>query len=95
MQVVLSYGKNGLALNMPDDWDVTVIRKPEMPVLADLAGAVESALSSPVECRPLSDLAKGRKNACIAICDITRPVPNGVFLPQMIRQLIPWTIPVS
>src|SRR5205823_8373095 len=36
---------------------------------------------------PLAELAKGRKNACILICDITRPVPNKLLLPPMLRIL--------
>jgi nickel-dependent lactate racemase len=88
MQIVLSYGRDGLPLDLPDEWDVRVIRKPKMPVLTDGVESVTSALSNPVAAKPLMELAKGRKTACIAICDITRPVPNSIFLPAIIRQLI-------
>ena len=37
---------------------------------------------------PLAELARGKSSACILICDITRPVPNGVFLPILIRELM-------
>ena len=36
---------------------------------------------------PLSELARGKKSACILICDITRPVPNGTLLPPLIDTL--------
>tara|TARA_B100001964_G_scaffold120331_1_gene133656 strand:+ start:39 stop:1178 length:1140 start_codon:yes stop_codon:yes gene_type:complete len=36
----------------------------------------------------LDELARGCKSACILICDITRPVPNGLFLGPMIRRLL-------
>src|SRR5690606_18905914 len=32
-------------------------------------------------------LAQGRKSACILICDITRPVPNHLFLRPMVETL--------
>jgi len=35
----------------------------------------------------LAELARGRKNACILVCDITRPVPNRVILPPILRTL--------
>ena len=88
MRVKMNYGRGGLLLDFPDSWDLTVIEKPTMPVLADPAGAVLQALADPVACGPLSEEAQGRRTACILICDITRPVPNGVILPPLIRELI-------
>ena len=32
--------------------------------------------------------AKGCRSACILICDITRPVPNGHILPPLIKELL-------
>ncbi len=88
MNVDLLYGRTGLAVHLPDDLEVTVIRKPPMPLLRDQAGAVERALASPVSSRPLQEEARGKRSACILICDITRPVPNGLVLPPLVRGLI-------
>lgn len=88
MQLELNYGRGSYALNLPDHWKVTVIRKPAMPVAADPAAAVRNALASPIAARPLAEEARGCKSACILICDITRPVPNGLLLPEIIRQLL-------
>lgn len=73
---------------MPDDLDVTLIRKPVMPVLDEPGKAVREALIHAVGCRPLVEEARGKKNACILICDITRPVPNGIVLPPLIDTLM-------
>ena len=88
MRIILNYGRDGLPLDLPDEWDVRVVRKPEMPVIADCIGSVISALANPIESEPLIEIAKGRKSACIAICDITRPVHNSIFLPVIVRHLI-------
>jgi len=88
MNITLQYGKKGLALHLPDDWDVTVIRKKPMPVLSDPEAALESAMANPVASSSLFEAAKGSASACILICDITRPVPNGLILPGLIRQLL-------
>jgi len=74
MRIVMSYGREGLPLEMPELSDVTVIRKPPMPVLEDPWAAVRLALKSPVGSEPLSELARGKRTACILVCDITRPV---------------------
>ena len=45
--------------------------------------------------RTLAELARGRRSACILICDITRPVPNGLFLRPMIETLVASGIPLA
>ena len=84
----LSYGRGRLALDLPDGLEVTVICKPAMPAIPDPQAAVRAALAEPVGVPPLRELARGKSSACILICDITRPVPNGLFLPTLIRELL-------
>lgn len=88
MAVELRYGRGSVSLTIPSGAEVTVIRKPEMPVLDDEPAAVADALDRPVESPSLEELASSATTACIAICDITRPVPNHVFLRPMIERLI-------
>jgi lactate racemase len=88
MQVDLRYGRGGLPLRLPPDARVTIIRKPPMPILADTRTAVENAFEHAVNCDSLALQAKRARTACIAICDITRPVPNHLFLRPMIEVLL-------
>ena len=88
MRVELNYGKGKLPVDLPDDWDVQVIAKLPMPVVTDPAAAVREALARPIDASPLVEAGRGRSSACILICDVTRPVPNGVFLPIVIRDLL-------
>ena len=95
MRIDLNYGREGLSLDLADDLDVSVIRKPDMPVLPAPDDAVREALAKPVGSPPLAELAKGKKTACILICDITRPVPNHLFLRPMIETLMAAGLPAS
>ena len=95
MHIDLRYGRGTYRLELDPGWDVTVIRKPEMPLLADPAGAVRAALAAPVGARPLAEAARGANSACILVCDITRPVPNGLFLPLLVRTLMDAGIPAD
>ena len=95
MQIELNYGKEGLALDLADDLDVSVIRKPDMPVLPAPGDSVREAMANPVGSGSLADLARGKKTACILICDITRPVPNHLFLRPMIEALMEAGLPAS
>ena len=88
MQIVMKYGKKGLPVDLPDGLEANVIRKKGMPVLQDPAAELRSSLSHPVGCKPLTEEVRGIKNVCIAICDITRPVPNGIVLPVLIQDLM-------
>src|SRR6478672_7497399 len=87
MQVTLDYGRTGLPVTLPDDRTVGPLAIREAPPLADPAGALEEALRNPTGSRPLAELAQGKKSACILICDITRPVPNKLILPPVLRIL--------
>jgi lactate racemase len=87
-RIELNYGRGRLPVDLPDEIDLRVIRKRQMPVLPQPQDAVREALAAPTGALPLAELAKGKTSACILICDITRPVPNGLFLPILIEQLL-------
>ena len=88
MRIELNYGRGKLPVDLADNLDLSVIRKPAMPLLDDPAAAIQQALATPVDCAPLAELARGKHSACIAICDITRPVPNHLFLRPLIETLL-------
>jgi nickel-dependent lactate racemase len=89
----LLYGRDVLSVSTPEGCVPTVIRKRAMSALADPQGAVAHALASPVGSPPLRELARGRRSACILVCDITRPVPNGLFLRPTIEALLDAGVP--
>src|SRR5512138_1133321 len=87
MNVDLLYGRGKLSAEFPEELRVTVIRKNPMPVAGDPAGALARAFQSPVGTPPLRTLARGRRSACILVCDITRPVPHQRLLPGLVEEL--------
>ena len=52
-----------------------------MPAAADPAACIRAALEN------LDREARGAASACIMICDVTRPVPNGLVLRPLIERL--------
>ena len=82
--VHLAFGRGQLPVRLPAGAAPTVVRKRPLPKLADPRGAVRAALDG----GELRGLAAGRDSACILICDITRPVPNHLFLRPMIEDLM-------
>jgi nickel-dependent lactate racemase len=86
--IAISYGRAELKLRLPRQAEVTLIAKGKLKKIADSAAAIRRALLEPIGSPPLADLARGRKSACILICDITRPVPNHLFLRPMVETLV-------
>ena len=93
--VSVRYGKGERSVVIPQGVHFQVIRKKDVSTITDPDAEVRSCFSQSVGSPPLSDLAKVSDNACIAICDITRPVPNGILLRPMIETLRDSGIPLS
>jgi nickel-dependent lactate racemase len=87
MRITLDYGRTGLEVELPEDRVVGPLAIRPAKALANPDEAVALALQNPIGSRPLAELARGRKNACILVCDITRPVPNRVILPPLLGTL--------
>jgi nickel-dependent lactate racemase len=87
MRIRLDYGRTGLDVDLPDDRVVGPLAiRPAAP-LDDPEAAIARALASSIGAPPLAEVARGRRNACILVCDITRPVPNRLILPPLLRTL--------
>jgi nickel-dependent lactate racemase len=94
-RIDLLFGKGHLPVRLPAGTRPTVIRKGVMPKLPDPHAAIAEALANPVRSAPLARLARRKTSACILICDITRPVPNRLFLRPMIETMISEGIPLG
>lgn len=87
MRVKMDYGKTGREVEVPDGNLLAVLGITPAPPIADADTAIRRALESPIGTGPLSELAKGKRTACLVICDITRPVPNETLLLPMLSVL--------
>jgi lactate racemase len=87
MQVQLEYGRTGLNVELPDQHVVKCLGYQRVEPIQDPTLAVRRALAEPCGTPPLADLARGRRSACIAVCDITRPVPNRLLLEPLLAVL--------
>lgn len=87
MKIQLDYGRLGLTVELPDERVVGPLAIHPAAPLQDPIAAIESAIRHPIGSEPLAELARGRRDACVVICDITRPVPNRLLLPPILRTL--------
>ncbi|MEA3403361.1 MAG: nickel-dependent lactate racemase [Armatimonadota bacterium] len=87
MITTLRYGREGMQVELPDEHVAHVLRQRSLPVVDDPMAATRDALAEPIGAAPLSELARGRSNACIVVSDLTRPVPNWLILPPILQTL--------
>jgi nickel-dependent lactate racemase len=87
LQVTLDYDRTGLPVELPTERVVGPLNLRAADPLEDPQRAVAEALATPIGTPPLRELARGRRDACILVCDITRPVPNRVILEPLLQVL--------
>jgi lactate racemase len=87
MRFDLAYGKNGLAIELSDEWDVTVIEPTFVPQVPDPGAALTSALRSPIESSALNEFVNAQDRVGIIFSDITRPTPNHLLIPAVLTEL--------
>jgi len=95
MKTQFSFGKDGLLVSVPDNYASQVVSSHSAPALGDVTAALAAALDYPIGCRPLVELAAGKRTAAISVCDITRPAPNSITLPPLLNRLHQAGIPVE
>ncbi|HEV3004018.1 MAG TPA: nickel-dependent lactate racemase [Pirellulales bacterium] len=93
MRVHLEYGRTGLDVELPGERLVRSLAYQPAPPLADPVAVLHERLARPTGTLPLAELARGRRSAAIAICDITRPVPNQLILTPILAALAAAGIP--
>lgn len=84
----LHYGTSGLRFPLPSEIRPFLIQKQAMPLLQDTHKVVDEMFNKPIACENIEKLCKDKKTVCIVICDITRPVPNHLFLQPLVRRLL-------
>jgi lactate racemase len=95
MKTRFAFGEDGIGVSIPEGFACHVAHTRSAPALADVEAALGAALDAPLGCAPLEEMARGRRTAAIAVCDITRPAPNRVTLPPLLKRLHRAGIPAA
>jgi nickel-dependent lactate racemase len=93
MRVNFAFGKTGLLIDLPPGPDYRILEPKWAGPLEAPQDAIEQALDHPIGSPPLSELARGKPSAAIAVCDITRPAPNRITLPPVLCRLAEAGVP--
>jgi nickel-dependent lactate racemase len=95
MEIHFAFNREGLKVSLPDGPKYQLIESRSASALPDVAAALEAALDAPFGGKSLREMAAGKQTAAISVCDITRPAPNSVTLPPLLRRLHEAGVPVE
>jgi nickel-dependent lactate racemase len=95
MKTKFAYGKEGVEVAIPEGFECQVLHGRSAGGLKDVTAALDAALDAPIGSAPLKELARGKRTVAISVCDITRPAPNSVTLPPLLKRLHEGGIPVD
>ncbi|MBI3247558.1 MAG: nickel-dependent lactate racemase [Deltaproteobacteria bacterium] len=95
MKVTLAFGRDGAEIEIPSHVQASVLHAKSAEAAVSADAALAEALANPIGTPPLLELARGKKTAAISICDITRPAPNRIVLPHVLRALEQAGVPRS
>lgn len=87
MKLQFEYGRSGLDVDLPDEHLVATLRYGDVAPLPDPDQELRRKLAQPTGTPSLAAVARGRQDACILICDITRPVPHELLLRPVLETL--------
>lgn len=89
MRVTLPYGREEMALEVPDERvaGVLVSQMTEYRSRLTQEAWIEQALAHPIGSSGLRDLARGKRKVVVIASDHTRPVPSQLLLPPMLREI--------
>ena len=82
----LPYGKKKIVFDLPQGWEPDFFRPKPISPAEDPIREVMHSLDNPYGNRQLADFS-GAASVAIAICDETRPVPNHLILPLLLKRL--------
>jgi len=86
VRIHLAYGTTGLNVDLPP-CDLTIVTPQAAPALPDVDAAISAALRTPIDAAPLAALVRGARRVVVVHSDLTRPTPNHLILPPILREL--------
>ena len=79
------YAEESRSLRFPEGWEVHCLNPNDAPEID--GGAVRAAFENPIGAPRLRASARGKRNAIIAVDDLTRPTPVQRVLPTLLEEL--------
>ena len=87
MKISIPYGKETVQFDIPEKNFIGMMDPPFTPPLPDMERAIAQAIDHPIGCEPLTRIVSPGKKIAVIIDDGSRPTPQKVILPILLRRL--------
>jgi len=87
MKIKLSYGNEGLEIDVNEKNLLEIIESNGAKPISDAKSALINSFFNPIGSIPLKDKIKGKKKICIVISDSTRAVPTKLILEALLSEI--------
>jgi nickel-dependent lactate racemase len=82
------YAKGEITFGLPEGFkEAVVVEHRSMPPLEHCQASIRLALQNPTGCPPLRELASPGDKVCIVVTDMTRPCPDHLLVPPLLKEL--------
>jgi len=86
-QIKIPFGEKEIDINIDEKNLVGILEPNIVPAITNPQKVIKETLMKPINSSPLSEAVKGKKKVLIVITDITRPCPNDILLPPIVKEL--------
>ena len=87
MKVELGFGKGKVELDVNDENLAGVLEPNTLEIHSTGKEEVRRALGNPIGSKPLKDIVRPGEKVVIVTSDITRPMPSGLVVPEVLEEL--------
>ena len=87
MKVKIAYYKEDREVDIPEKNLIGVLRPKDIHPAADLTACINENLDHPIGTQPFDAMCVGKKNVCILVCDLTRPMETERVLPLLLERI--------
>lgn len=87
MKVKIAYYREDREIDIPEKNLIGVLRPKEIQPAEDLTACINQNLDAPIGTEPFDKLCAGKKNICILVCDLTRPMETDRVLPILLDRI--------
>jgi nickel-dependent lactate racemase len=87
MIIHLPYGKSSISIDLPENYNTSILEPKYPPALKDPDAALRNALRSPLGSPPLNKTVQVKDKVGIIFNDITRPTPSKRILQAVLQEI--------
>ena len=87
MSYSVSYGKEKIIFNIPENFSLNIVEPKTILPIKDVYEKTRNSIMHPINSPSLSDLVKGKNSVCIVVTDITRKCPDKELLVPILEIL--------